>query len=457
MESTNTLNNNNLFESFVFLDLRKPREHTQDGTVSEVSVSILFDPSKVNLERMINHQYEGNDLNNSHKGYETRKFAKETLGIPGKLTPKVVNRIQAFTNPKYHEQVLNFLKRGDDAAGDERSDDALFSCVPGLSFQNERFIKYKRKDKVNGLSFEITPNKECFFLFNQPISQGTFKKVKIILDSNRKALVARSTIIKEKMDKALFLNEIFIQNLFRNNVNFVNLLYTYITPDKYIIAAEYCNFGNLENLPPQYRNERILVPIIHEILHGLAEMDKEGVIHRDLKPANILVHKNPDGSIHAKISDFGTALLKGSFENAETGGTPTYFPPEYRPSIDPEYQSRKNLSHEIITTKGDLWSVGLVIYESFFSTPLYDKLFESLHHEEIKFTRDIYELLDMDQKTIYQFLNDHLLYECQCPSKFKDELTSFLKYIFVIFLEDRPDAEQVLQLFQEVFNLPPKK
>lgn len=48
--------------------------------------------------------------------------------------------------------------------------------------------------------------------------------------------------------------------------------------------------------------EEAVSPIFKQILEGIRELHKVGVIHRDLKPANILIHNN-----EFKIADFGFA------------------------------------------------------------------------------------------------------------------------------------------------------
>jgi serine/threonine protein kinase len=85
-----------------------------------------------------------------------------------------------------------------------------------------------------------------------------------------------------------------------------------------------------------------------DILRGLAYAHAKGVIHRDIKPANILL--SSEGQ--AKIADFGIARPVNSDLTAVGSmlGTPNYMSPE-------------QVKCDTVTTRSDLFSVGVVMYE----------------------------------------------------------------------------------------------
>ncbi|MGZ4809507.1 MAG: serine/threonine-protein kinase [Thermoanaerobaculia bacterium] len=90
------------------------------------------------------------------------------------------------------------------------------------------------------------------------------------------------------------------------------------------------------------------VRIGEDILRGLVYAHTKGIIHRDIKPANILL--TLEGQ--AKIADFGIARPVDSSLTAAGSmlGTPNYMSPE-------------QVRCGEITTRSDLFSVGVVLYE----------------------------------------------------------------------------------------------
>ena len=87
--------------------------------------------------------------------------------------------------------------------------------------------------------------------------------------------------------------------------------------------------------------------IARQICAGLAAAHERGVIHRDLKPANVML----DGAGKIRITDFGLAGLAASIQGEEARvGTPAYMAPE-------------QLAGKEVTTKSDIYSLGLILYE----------------------------------------------------------------------------------------------
>jgi len=87
--------------------------------------------------------------------------------------------------------------------------------------------------------------------------------------------------------------------------------------------------------------------IARQICAGLAAAHERGVIHRDLKPANVML----DGAGKIRIMDFGLAGIAASIKGAEVrAGTPAYMAPE-------------QLAGRDVSTKSDIYSLGLILYE----------------------------------------------------------------------------------------------
>jgi serine/threonine protein kinase len=100
--------------------------------------------------------------------------------------------------------------------------------------------------------------------------------------------------------------------------------------------------------------------IARQVAEALGEAHEHGVIHRDLKPANVMI--TPKGD--AKVLDFGLAKLLSSgveatMSVAETRGvlgTPVYMSPE-------------QALGKSVDARTDLWSLGVLYYESLAGRP----------------------------------------------------------------------------------------
>jgi len=126
------------------------------------------------------------------------------------------------------------------------------------------------------------------------------------------------------------------------------------------IVMEYVKGVNLENMLA--RNGRMSAPrvcrIIGELCEVLQAAHDEGIIHRDLKPANLMVADPDSPRERIKVMDFGLAKLiecEASRKVTDTNvdfavGTPGY--------ICPEQVRGEEMDH-----RGDLYSVGVMMYE----------------------------------------------------------------------------------------------
>ena len=85
------------------------------------------------------------------------------------------------------------------------------------------------------------------------------------------------------------------------------------------------------------------------ICAGLSAAHERGVLHRDLKPANIMI----DGRGQVRITDFGLAAFAKEISIGDLrSGTPAYMSPEQRAGRE-------------VTTRSDIYALGLVLYEMF--------------------------------------------------------------------------------------------
>lgn len=91
------------------------------------------------------------------------------------------------------------------------------------------------------------------------------------------------------------------------------------------------------------------VQICIQVLSALRELHRHGIVHRDVKLENIILRD--DGV--AKLTDLGLMKSPGLQGLTRTGvllGTAQYMPPEY-------------VQHAVYDVRGDLYAVGIVLYE----------------------------------------------------------------------------------------------
>ncbi|HUH02265.1 MAG TPA: serine/threonine-protein kinase [Kofleriaceae bacterium] len=136
--------------------------------------------------------------------------------------------------------------------------------------------------------------------------------------------------------------------------------------DRYFIAMEYIDGPTLSELlrAVAAADDRVAPPvaayICAELLKGLdyAHRKGEGVIHRDLSPRNVMLSR--EGEV--KLVDFGIAVALD--DQPRHGGAG-------RPEGSFPYMSPEQVRSEKLTGQSDLFSVGVLLWESLTGLPLF--------------------------------------------------------------------------------------
>jgi serine/threonine protein kinase len=207
---------------------------------------------------------------------------------------------------------------------------------------------------------------------SQRLGSGAFSEVYKGTHSQSKAQVAIKCILRSNLTPKLnshLESEITVMRTLEHE-NVVRLLDVVKTDNHIYLIMEYCNSNDLAHYLkrngaiPDARARSFVKQLVLGIQHGRLFH----LLHRDLKPQNLLLHKNSEGQFVLKIADFGFA----KFTDKETDlaetlcGSPLYMAPEI-------------LRYQPYDAKGDLWSLGVIIYEMVTGRPP----FTALNHVDL--------------------------------------------------------------------------
>lgn len=116
----------------------------------------------------------------------------------------------------------------------------------------------------------------------------------------------------------------------------------------YYLVMPWLSAGSLRDVLKQKRlNMFQIVKLIKQIASALTYLHTLNIVHRDIKPENILL----DQTGNAMLVDFGITVDLNSLEHVpRREGSPDYFAPE-------------QLVEQIISPQGDIYSLGIMLYE----------------------------------------------------------------------------------------------
>ena len=116
------------------------------------------------------------------------------------------------------------------------------------------------------------------------------------------------------------------------------------------IEMEYCSLGDLSNLLKSSKELtfKTVLSIWTQLVTGLSEIHRAGIIHCDLNPSNVLIS---DGNV-VKISDFGVSKILNTRDDEEVValGTLGFIAPEL-----------KDTNAAVVSRKTDVWSLGAIV------------------------------------------------------------------------------------------------
>lgn len=139
-----------------------------------------------------------------------------------------------------------------------------------------------------------------------------------------------------------------------SNLSHPNIVEVYDVGEEdgqYYIVMEYIKGKTLKQLLNKRESLTLteVIDIMTQLTDGIAHAHESYIIHRDIKPQNIMIED--DGKI--KITDFGIAMALNATQITQTNsvmGSVHYLPPE-------------QASGKGATIKGDIYSLGILMYE----------------------------------------------------------------------------------------------
>lgn len=199
-----------------------------------------------------------------------------------------------------------------------------------------------------------------FILFRE-IGKGAMGAVYQAFDTTLKRHVAIKVVLKSLGDDPSFV-ENFMQEAQAlaalNHVNVVQIYSCGTEKGQPYIVMELIEGDRLDQMMSEDApmNEKRLLGIAQDVIHGLQAAHEIGLIHGDIKPQNILVDQRGT----AKVVDFGLARNAENDQVAtEIWGTPYY--------IAPEKARRQREDH-----RADIYCLGATLFHALTNRPPFE-------------------------------------------------------------------------------------
>ncbi|KAJ6936417.1 calcium/calmodulin-regulated receptor-like kinase 2 isoform X3 [Populus alba x Populus x berolinensis] len=262
--------------------------------------------------------------------------------------------------------------------------------------------------------------------FTTVLGQGSFGPVYKAVMSTGEVLAVKVLASNSKQGGKEFQTEISLLGRLHHR-NLVNLLGYCVDKGSHMLIYQFMSNGSLAN--HLYNDEeRFLsweerLQIALDISHGIEYLHEGAVppvIHRDLKSANILL----DQSMRAKVADFGLSNEE-VFDEHNSGLKGTYG------YIDPVYVSTNKF-----TTKSDIYSFGVVIFE----------LITAIHpHQNLM---EYVNLAGMSPDGVDEILDKKLVGECNIEEV--RDLAAIAHKCLQKFQRKRPSIGEVSQAILKI-------
>jgi eukaryotic-like serine/threonine-protein kinase len=198
------------------------------------------------------------------------------------------------------------------------------------------------------------------FELSKTLGSGSMGTSYLAKDKNNKQKVVVKVVFSKVIPDTLLQSDLLsrfdeIRNL--RHANITEILDFGSASNAFYVVSNYCDKGNVGDLMAR-RNGKIgvdeAIPIMRQVLEGLAFAHKKGFFHGNLKPENILL-SGSEGSVMARLSDFGL-----SYNLQQAGIGKTTLPEDSR--IFPFTPNELLTGLDSPGPISDVWSIAAVFY-----------------------------------------------------------------------------------------------
>ena len=210
----------------------------------------------------------------------------------------------------------------------------------------------EEQDFTNHDPYKLINKKVCHFKIKSQLGMGGMGVVYLAKDQKLNRLVALKFLPQHLCQDTTAIQRFAKEAQMASTVDNQNIGTIYSVEKNsngypFIVMAYYQGQTLDQILEKRDLSTNRMLDIMIQICKGLGAAHKKNIIHRDIKPSNIIILS--DGCV--KILDFGLAKLSSDdLTTSHKMGTLAYMSPEH-------------FKGEEITTKSDLWSLGVVFYQ----------------------------------------------------------------------------------------------
>ena len=363
------------------LDLNKGYVCTFSAMIIKSATAHIFHLGDARIYRIRNENIEV--LTTDHrvwiskeKSYLSRAMGMDTnLNLDYETTDVEVNDIFLLMTDGIYEFVSNELliktvneniedlslaaKMISDLAYENQSDDNLtiqILKVDNLALKNVDEIQKQLHERVMPPILEARMTFDGYEILRE-LSHSSRSHIYLVKDIQSQDLHVLKIPSIDLKDDSAYLERFMLEEWIARRINNENVVKSHISTRKseYLyniteyIQGQTLTQWMLDNPKPKIEMVR---DIAQQIAKGLNAFHKLEMIHQDLRPHNIMI----DSNNCIKIIDFGATRVEGliesnvNLEQENLQGTALYSAPEY-------------FLQEIGTSKSDLFSLGVIVYQ----------------------------------------------------------------------------------------------